>query len=474
MTARHTRDMTALPELIRGGDEDLPTADLEERTRTVKHGDYQGGQVVYWMNREQRLNDNHALLHAIATADHYSVPVCVAFCLTPQYLDSTLRHYRFMIKGLMELEGKMRALGIGFRLLQGLPEVEFPQFLHTVNAGILITDFSPLIPDRVWKRKVASEIDLPVIEVDSHNIVPCWRLATRRISTYATFNARVSPLLGKYLTNIPAVSRPKVDWTLDQEDIDWNAAEANLKIDRSVGEVSWIKPGEEEARKRLELFLREKLPHYREKSDDPNAEMQSDLSPYLHFGQISAQRVAWEVSKADASLEEKGAFFDQLIVRKELADNFCLHTPDYDTTGAYPIWARRSLDEHRSDEREHVYTLQQLESAQSYDPLWNAAQMEMVKIGKIRGSLRAYWAEKILEWTRSPEEALFITLYLNNKYELDGNDPNGYTGIAMVIGGLYGRPWRPKEVIGKVQKLTYTEERLSHDIKSYIERVKSL
>jgi deoxyribodipyrimidine photo-lyase len=379
-----------------------------------------------------------------------------------------------MTKGLMELEKRVRELGIGFYVLQGWPEVEFPQFLHNVRAGLLVTDFSPLIPDRQWKQKVASEIDLPVLEVDSHNTVPCWTLANRKISTYDTFNTRVSPLLGYYLVDIPRSTRPKKEWTMERSQTDWRAAEEAVMIDRSVGEVDWIRPGEAEAMKRLTVFLRDRLPHYRDKSTDPVADMQSDLSPYLHFGQISAQRVAWEVSKADVASEDKAAFFDQLIVRKELADNFCLHTPNYETTGAFPIWAKRSLEEHRSDEREHVYSLKQLENSESYDPLWNAAQMENVKIGKIRGALRAYWAEKILEWTRSPEEALYISLYLNNKFELDGNDPNGYTGIAMVIGGLYGRPWMAKDVIGKVQKLTYTEERLNYDIKAYIERVKSL
>jgi deoxyribodipyrimidine photo-lyase len=281
-------------------------------------------------------------------------------------------------------------------------------------------------------------------------------------------------MLGIYLTDIPPVKKPDVAWTQEQAQTDWQKAEEGLKIDRSVGEVTWIRPGEDEARKRLEVFLRERLPQYSTKGNDPVAEMQSDLSPYLHFGHISAQRVVLEVSRTNVSPEDKTAFYNQIVVRKELADNFCLHTSDYDTTGAFPYWARRSLDDHRSDEREHLYDLQQLERGETHDPLWNAAQTESIKIGKIHGALRSYWAEKILEWTRSPEEALYVSLYLNNKYGLDANDPNGYTGIAMVIGGLYGRPWRAKDVIGKVQRLTYTEERLDYDIKSYIERVKAL
>ncbi|MDD1743421.1 MAG: hypothetical protein LUO85_02210, partial [Methanomassiliicoccales archaeon] len=207
---------------------------------------------------------------------------------------------------------------------------------------------------------------------------------------------------------------------------------------------------------------------------DPVARGQSELSPYLHFGQISAQRVALRVREADVPAASKEKYLDQLIVKKELSDNFCLHTPEYDTVGAFPEWARRSLNDHRSDPREHVYTLKQFEEGQTHDPLWNAAQTEMVKVGMIHGSLRAYWADKILEWTNSPEEAFEIALYLNDRYELDGRDPNGYTGIAMVIGGLYGRPWSTKEVLGKVQRLTYTGMRLSYDTKAYEKMVNEL
>jgi deoxyribodipyrimidine photo-lyase len=189
---------------------------------------------------------------------------------------------------------------------------------------------------------------------------------------------------------------------------------------------------------------------------------------------LSAQRVALDVRRSDAPEEAKAKFLDQLIVKRELSDNFCLHTPDYDTVGAFPKWARTSIDQHRSDPREHIYGLQELEEGRTHDPLWNAAQTELLKIGKIHGSLREYWAQKILEWTKCPEEALSFANYLNNRYELDGNDPIGYTGIAMVIGGLFGRPWVSKEVLGRIKKLTYTEERMNYDTHAFQEMVKRL
>ena len=207
---------------------------------------------------------------------------------------------------------------------------------------------------------------------------------------------------------------------------------------------------------------------------DPVSRGQSELSPYLHFGQLSSQGVALRIMSSAAPPAAKEKYLDQLIVKKELSDNFCLRTPEYDTVGAFPEWARKSLNDHRSDRREHLYSLEQLENGQTHDPLWNAAQMEMVKAGTIHGSLRGYWAHKILEWTKSPEEAFAIALYLNDRYELDGRDPNGYTGIAMVIGGLYGKPWQSKEVLGKLQRLTYTDMRLSYDTKAYERMVQEL
>ena len=207
---------------------------------------------------------------------------------------------------------------------------------------------------------------------------------------------------------------------------------------------------------------------------DPNRNSQSDLSSYIHFGQLSSQRAVLKVMGTGAEEAVKNTFIDQIVVKKEIADNFCLHTPDYDSVGAFPEWARRSINKHRSDVREHLYTLEQLEGCMTHDPLWNAAQTELVKRGKIHVYMREYWANKIIEWTKSPEEAFSFAIYLNDRYSLDGRDPSGYTGIAMVIGGLYGRPWGSKDVLGKVRRMTYTAARLRFDIHAYLDNVNAL
>ena len=201
--------------------------------------------------------------------------------------------------------------------------------------------------------------------------------------------------------------------------------------------------------------------------NDPTREGQSDLSPYLHFGQIAAQRVALEVEGAPAGTKAKEAFLEELIVRRELSDNFCYYHPQYDSVACFPQWARKTLDEHHDDPREYLYTPAQFEQAQTHDDLWNAAQREMVQTGKMHGYLRMYWAKKILEWTSSPEEALKIAIYLNDRYELDGRDPNGYTGIAWSLGGVHDRAWAERKVFGKIRYMSYKGCKAKFDVAAY-------
>jgi deoxyribodipyrimidine photo-lyase len=426
------------------------------------------------MNRDQRAKDNWALLFAAEMANLHQTSLWVAFCLVPGRMGATLRQYDFMVKGLEELEPRLRSLGMRFALLEGKPEVKLSEFLHNIKAGMLIMDFDPLRNAREWKVKVIASLDIPVYEVDAHNIVPCWRVSRRRIMSSTTFKARITPMLQEWLTEYPQI--PKLDhaWTDAGPASDWKGALERIGADTTVIPVDWLRSGEEAAHESLRSFVQERLSSYQSKAMDPTARAQSDLSPYLHLGQLSPQRVALEIVKSGAPGDSKQSYIDRLVVLRELADNFCLHTPWYDTLGAFPPWARKSINEHRDDEREHLYSREQLEAAVTHDNLWNATQTELVKIGKIRGALREYWALKILEWTPSPEEALDTAIYLNDKYGMDARDPSGYTGIAMVIGGLYGKPWVSKEVIGKIKSMTYTGERLRYDIHAYLNYVKGL
>ena len=452
----------------------MPEDALEKRTMVLRNKTYTGGPVIYWMNRDQRSDDNWALIYAVQAANEKQVPMCVVFCLAPDYLGATERQYAFMIEGLRQLEPKLKGRGIGFQLLEGLPGIELPSFLHRIGAGLVITDFDPLRIEMEWRRRVVGALDIPVVEVDAHNIVPCRTVSKRRVMSFASFRSKVMPLLPEYLVEYPEAKRTDRVWETEIPPTDWDLAIERLHLDRSVKPLSWISPGEEAARKALELFCRERMTEYPEGMVDPSKNAQSDLSPYLHFGHLSSQRAVLEVRATRADESIKSIFIEQIVIKKEIADNFCLHTPEYDSVGAFPEWARRSINVHRSDVRGHLYSLEELDNGQTHDPLWNATQMELVKRGKIHGYLREYWANKIIEWTRSPEEAFSFAIHLNDRYSLDGRDPSGYTGVAMVIGGLYGRPWRSKEVLGKVRRMTYTAARLRFDIHAYEEKVKNL
>jgi deoxyribodipyrimidine photo-lyase len=208
--------------------------------------------------------------------------------------------------------------------------------------------------------------------------------------------------------------------------------------------------------------------------NDPAKDGQSNLSPYMHFGHISAQRIALDVSMSDINKESREAFLEELIVRRELSDNFCFYNAHYDNFDGFPEWGKKTLNAHRKDKREYLYNIKQFENAETHDDLWNAAQIQMLKTGKMHGYMRMYWAKKILEWTESPEKAMEIAIYLNDRYELDGRDPNGYTGIAWSIGGLHDRAWNERPVFGKIRYMSYNGCKTKFDVIKYIEYVKSL
>jgi len=426
------------------------------------------------MSRDQRVRDNWALLHAQELALYYRSPLAVVFCLTPKFLGATARQYGFMLHGLEEVEHDLAAKGIPFFLLTGEPRTILPSFLKKHAVARLVTDFDPLKIKRAWKKAVAGAIRIPFHEVDAHNIVPCWTASPKREYGAYTLRPKLQRLLPSYLTEISHIGKHPHLWPGRTIKTDWRDVRRRLTIDSTVGEVSWIGPGERAALRLLKRFLATKLDRYNDDRNDPNRDGQSNLSPYLHFGQLSAQRVALEVLHADLRESSREAFLEELIVRRELSDNFCFYGPDYDNPNGFPAWAKKTLAQHGKDRREYVYTVCEFEEGRTHDDLWNAAQLEMVKRGKMRGYLRMYWAKKILEWTRSPADAMKIAIYLNDKYELDGRDPNGYAGIAWSIGGVHDRPWGTRQIFGMVRYMSYNGCRSKFDVKAYIAFVKGL
>ncbi|GAB6183912.1 deoxyribodipyrimidine photo-lyase [Thermodesulfovibrio hydrogeniphilus] len=433
----------------------------------LKEAEIKPSNVVYWMSRDQRVDYNHALLYAQKFALEWKSKLFVVFNLVPNFLGATLRQYDFMLKGLKEVEGRLSELNIPLILLIGEPTENIPKFVRENDIKLLLTDFDPLRIKRKWKEKIASSIETPFLEVDTHNIVPAFYVSDKKEAGAYTLRPKIKRLLPSFLRKPEEiVYHPYNDLKTKSFDID--EALNSLKIDRNVQPVDKFLPGTSEAKKTLEVFLNEKLHFYNVYRNDPNIDCQSNLSPYLHFGHISSLEVALKVIESDAPETAKEAFLEELIVRKELSDNFCFYEPNYDNINGAPQWARESLEKHKSDKREYVYTLEHFENAETHDPLWNAAQLQMVREGKMHGYLRMYWAKKILEWTISAEEAIQIAIYLNDKYEIDGRDPNGYTGVLWSIGAVHDRPWKERPIFGKVRYMSFEGCKRKFDVEKLV------
>lgn len=440
----------------------------KERVRLLSDGQKIEGPVIYWMSRDQRASDNWALIYAQELALQLGSPLIVIFCLVPNFLGASIRQFSFMLKGLKETEEYLKKKNIVLKLLNGQPKEKIPGFVVRNKISALVTDFDPLRIKRTWKKDIVNAVDIPVYEVDAHNIIPCWSASPKQEWAAYTFRPKVNRGLNEFLDEFPEIKRHPFSWKEESKNIQWEKVIKELNVDRTVGELDWIKPGERSAKKTLDDFLTKRLKDYDTFRNDPNQNVQSDLSPYLHFGQLSAQRSAFEIMNAKVEKNEKKAFVDELIVRRELADNFCFYNQYYDDFEGFPDWAKKTLNLHRNDKREYLYPADVLEQAETHDKLWNAAQIEMVRTGKMHGYMRMYWAKKILEWTKTPEEALWTAINLNDKYELDGRDPNGYTGIAWSLGGVHDRPWYERPIFGKIRYMSSGGAKKKFDIQKYI------
>ena len=427
------------------------------------------GPVIYWMSRDQRVRNNCALLFAHRKAEILKQPLVVVFTLAPSFLGAPLRHYDFMLKGLQEVETRLRELNIPFFLLQGEPETELLRFIKKLKAGAIVTDFSPLHISRTWKKTIGKKLlEIPLYEIDAHNIVPCWIASDKQEFAARTFRPKITTLLKEFLTEFPQLS--PLDSDQEHIPVAWDEIYKGLHADPGVQPVDWLKPGENAAKTCLENFLSDRLSSYSVKRNDPNTGALSNLSPYLHFGQISAQYCAIRASGSNAPEADRSAFLEELIVRRKLSDNYCNYNDLYDSFDSLPKWAKETLEQHKADKREYLYTSEEFDRGATHEELWNAAQLELVKTGKIHGYMRMYWAKKILEWSETPREAFDTAIALNDRYALDGRDPNGYAGVAWSIGGLHDRPWFERIVYGRIRYMNASGCARKFDVKRYIAR----
>jgi len=427
-----------------------------------------GGYVLYWMQASQRAECNHALEYAIRLASERDLPVVCGFGLTPGYPEATGRHYRFMLEGLRETQAALADRGIPLVCRLGSPDEVALDLAQP--ASILVTDRGYTRTQKQWRRTVAERAECPVIQVESDVIVPVGTVSDKEQYAARTIRPRIHALLPDYLTPLhptePRREGPALE-TLDLLDVD--AALRRLGLQDDARQV--FHGGTSQAHALLSDFISHRLDRYDDLRNDPSLDYVSHMSPYLHFGQISPLTIALEVLAADSPGEE--AFLEELIVRRELSMNFVEYNPGYDRFENLPDWTQATLSAHADDPREYVYAEEQLQWAQTHDPYWNAAQREMVLTGRMHNYMRMYWGKKILEWSRSPEEAFRTALRLNNKYELDGRDPNSFAGVAWCF-GKHDRAWPERKVFGKIRFMNDAGLRRKFDMPAYLEKVAAL
>ncbi len=428
--------------------------------------------VLYWMQAAQRARWNHALEWAIRQANRRRKPVVAVFGLTADFPEATLRHYVFMLEGLRETQAELADRGIQLVIQKGAPDKVAVNM--SKKADLAVVDEGYLHMQRQWRSAAARAMDCPLYEVTTNLIVPVEEASEKENYSAGTLRPRISRRLDRYLTALKHTKPHTSSMPLRFDSIPLDFPEKTAKglgIDGAVKPSVFFTGGSKQALKRLKTFLQSKLDSYETLRNHPAEEYQSGLSPYLHFGQISPLQVALEAMKIDSP--GRKAFLEELIVRRELSHNFVYYNRRYDQYDALPPWVLRTLNYHAKDRREFLYTHQQLEQAQTHDPYWNAAQTEMVLTGKMHGYMRMYWGKKIIEWTRRPEEAFRIALTLNNKYELDGRDPNGYAGVAWCF-GKHDRPWGERPVFGKVRYMNAAGLKRKFNPDLYVQKIESL
>lgn len=464
----------------------------------------EGRYVLYWMTAFRRTRYNFALQRAVEHANALGLPLVVFEALRAGYRWASVRHHTFVIQGMADNAEDCAKKDVTYLCHLERKHGDSRGLLQTLasEAAIVVGDAFPAFFLRRMLPATAAKLDCRLEAVDSNGLYPLRD--TERVFTVAhSFRRHLQKHLPPHLNHFPhahpleALQHRETPLLPDcsayhmvkrEERDDIEALLANIEVDRSVAAVSY-RGGPRAAHEVMERFFESGLPRYHSERNEPEADVSSGLSPYLHFGHISAHEVASRLFALEnwtpAKLAERPngkrdgwwnmsepaeAFLDELITWREIGYNMCALRDDYDAYSSLPEWALQTLDEHRDDPRAYIYDLATFENAQTHDPLWNAAQNQLRKEGRIHNYLRMLWGKKVLEWSASPEEALEVLVELNNKYALDGRDPNSYSGIFWVF-GRYDRAWGPERPIyGKVRYMTSKNTAKKVRVDDYIAR----
>jgi len=437
-----------------------------KRSFEIKDGYLGENEVLLLINRDCRLNDNFAVNFAIQRANELKKKLVVWSVITDEMPNLNQRNVDFWLNGANETKDDFAKLNIPFSILY-FDSIELLSIkIQSADFAEIITDFYPLKYYFQRINYIADKVLCKITQIDSHNIVPA-RVASPKLEFGAyTIRPKIKKQLEGFfeLPDLPTTPLCNV-----QDDLNDCIDESNIirqKYNFGPNKIDIIS-GSKQGLAILDNFVKSKLQVYDNLRNDPTQDGQSGLSAYMNRGFIAPIRVAWEAKQSGFVGPSLDAFLEELIVRRELSDNFCLNNANYDNFDGFHIWAKTTLNEARADKREYLYSQEQFEQAKTHDPAWNAAQNQLVKTGKLHGYMRMYWAKKILEWTESPEEALANALYLNDEYALDGCDPNGFTGVAWSIGGVHDRAWTKRPVFGKIRFMNYAGLKRKFDIKAY-------
>jgi deoxyribodipyrimidine photo-lyase len=397
----------------------------------------------------------------------------VYFAGVSNFPHANLRHYVFLNEGLRDVEVDLAKRNVSF-VLRNAPREDWLTFFKDAQAAIVIGDENPMRVPEGWRRHVAERIAVPFWTVDADVIVPMKRFDKAQYAAY-TMRPRLWKILPEYVEPyanpkaIHAWKKPK-GFVADDPAKDMTAGWKDL--DRSVGAVPDLHGGAHAATTRLKLFVTKMLGNYAELRNHPELDGTSLLSPYLHYGHVSPLRILMEIEAAvakDASLRESAdSFLDEMVTWRELCVNYVKYNPHYDDPKCAEPWAVTTVEKHVHDVRDPAYSVAQMEKAQTYDELWNAAQRQMVRRGWMHNYMRMYWAKKILEWSASNADAMKTAIYLNDKYFIDGRDPGGYAGIAWAIYGKFDRPWGERKVFGKIRYMSGASTGKKFKSKDYI------
>lgn len=421
------------------------------------NGDY----VVYWMQASQRVEYNHALEYLIRRANELEKPLIVYFGIKNDYPEANYRHFKFMIEGLVEIYNELIKRKIKMIIDNISPEIGVSRL--SSKAVLLITDRGYLKQEIKWREHVALNSNVSLVQVETNVIVPIEEASSKEEYSAATIRKKINQQIDKYT----------VDFCYENIEIESIENSKNIVFDelvkiiteKSVKGSDYFIGGTSQAKEHLKRFLEYKLNKYEDFNNDPSLDYQSNMSPYLHFGQISPLYIY--------KLINNKKYIEELVIRRELAFNFVYFNKYYDDYNCIPSWAKKTLEKHKDDYREIIYDLETLENGNTHDEYWNAAQKEMLITGKMHGYMRMYWGKKIIEWTEDSIDAYKMMVYLNNKYNIDGRDANSYAGIAWCF-GKHDRPWKEREIFGMIRYMNDFGLSRKFNMKKYIEKINKM